>query len=101
MKLNAAASESGRRYLNGNNPESLREAYEIGRLVEQRITERATLINFKRARECRTEKDIINSEDRYSSDNFDSPRFRERGESAFFDYEKRDRERSLDMPIGR
>ena len=32
--------------------DALDESYEIGRLVEQRIRERASTINFKRAREC-------------------------------------------------
>ena len=52
MKLNAAAMEADRRSLGGKSSDVLKESYEIGRLVEQRIRERASLINFKIAREC-------------------------------------------------
>ena len=47
LKLSAAASESSRRNLDGVSPEVLKESYSVGRLVEQRIRERATLINLK------------------------------------------------------
>lgn len=52
MKLNAAAVEADRRSLGGRSSDVLKESYEIGRLVEERIRERASTINFKIAREC-------------------------------------------------
>lgn len=52
LKLASAASDSDRRSLEGNDPKVLREGYSIGRLVEERIRERASLINVKLARQC-------------------------------------------------
>lgn len=57
LKLSAAASESSRRNLDGVSPEVLKESYSVGRLVEQRIRERATLINLKLGRECLSDSD--------------------------------------------
>lgn len=57
LKFASAASESDRRTLEGGNPLSLKESYEIGRLMEGRIRERASLINYKLARECVNDKD--------------------------------------------
>ena len=56
MKLNAASTfEEGSissLLLGGRSTEALRESYEIGRLVEQRIRENAAQIKFKTARDC-------------------------------------------------
>ena len=54
MKMNAAASftDVSPRNLGGYYASSLKDSYEIGRLVEQRIRERASKINFQRSRDC-------------------------------------------------
>lgn len=52
MKLNVAGRDASRRSLGGRNGDVLEESYEIGRLVESRIRERASTINFKIAKEC-------------------------------------------------
>jgi len=57
LKLSAAATESSRRSLEGAEPNVLRESYQIGRLVEGRIRERATLINLRLGRECLSSSD--------------------------------------------
>jgi len=72
LKFASAANDAERRNLEGNNPTSLKESYDIGRLMETRIRERASLINFKLARECVNEKD---SEDRFDK------RMRDRGDT--------------------
>ena len=105
MKLNAAARETGRRSLNGNNPDSFKDSYEIGRLVEQRIRERASLINFKLARECNDnleDKVERGEQGRYSSNerSRDERSRDERSREEFKDYEtkgKSSRERNGDQ----
>ena len=59
MKLNAAAAGADRRALGGRNADVLKDSYEIGRLVEQRIRERASMINFKIARDCLDPRDNL------------------------------------------
>ena len=74
MKLSAAVSESSRRSLDGISPETVKETYQFGRLVESRIRERATMINLKLGRECLGERDSPEFEwrdDRYGRSSSD------------------------------
>lgn len=72
LKLAAAAGDSDRSSLDGKSPQSLRESYTIGRLLEARIRERASLINLKYARQCNADNDF---EERYSRDDDSRSRF--------------------------
>ena len=69
LKLTASARSSNRRSVKGFNVDALEDAYEVARIVEQRIRTRASDLNVKYVLECEDEPGARKAAREYKDNN--------------------------------